>query len=246
MVDVQGVERTDITGNERNTQQPDFDALMSNTDCIELAATCMRMAWQQRENIIRGLNMIGGVGIMDVKWPQGLKFRAVFDEPSYQEILRGFVGLDLRLFRENPFAASVIVYRVLDGVFTVRDLELKKGLEPRPTFILIDEAHNYFPQGDTEDVNRDTVEAMINRLTRLGRIRRIGVIFATHTPDDLNPLILQLTNTKIALRSEESVLERVGLKEYAGEITYAQDGVAVMKSYALRTHTITIRHYHHR
>jgi DNA helicase HerA-like ATPase len=130
---------------------------------------------------------------------------------------------------------------MLDGVFNARDLELKSGSEPRPTFILIDEAHNYFPQENTEDVNKDTVEAMINRLTRLGRIRRIGVIFATHTPDDLNGLILQLTNTKIALRSEEQILEKVGLKEHAGEITYAQDGIAVIKSYALRTHTITIK-----
>jgi hypothetical protein len=38
--------------------------------------------------------MIGGVGIMDVKWSQNLKFKAVFDEPNYQEILRGFINLD--------------------------------------------------------------------------------------------------------------------------------------------------------
>ena len=48
-------------------------------------------------------------------------------------------------------------------------------------------------------------------------------------------------NTKVALRSEEPVLEKVGLKEYANEITYAQDGVAVIKSYALRTHALMVR-----
>ena len=233
-----------VTKNERNTQQQqqlDFDVIMSSIDCIELAATCMRLAWQQRENIVRGLNMIGGIGIMDVKWPQNSNFKAVFDEPDYREVLRGFIDLDLRLFRENPFASSVIVYRILDGIFGVRDMELKNGLEPKPTFILIDEAHNYFPQGNTEDVNKDTVEAMVNRLTRLGRVRRIGVVFATHTPDDLNGLVLQLTNTKIALRSEGQILEKIGLKEMANEIAYAQDGVAVIKSYALRTHTIMIK-----
>ncbi|MGC8544123.1 MAG: helicase HerA domain-containing protein, partial [Vulcanisaeta sp.] len=67
MFDRQRMRRSSITGNERDSQQPDFDAVMINTDCIELAANCMRLAWQQRENIIRGLNMIGGVGIMDVK-----------------------------------------------------------------------------------------------------------------------------------------------------------------------------------
>ena len=228
---------------EVNTQQLDFDVLISGIDCVELAATCMRMAWQQRENIIRGLNMIASIGVMDVKWPQDTKFRIAFDEPDYQGILMGFIDVDLRLFREDPFAASVIVYRILDRVFSVRDQELKSGLEPRPTFILIDEAHNYFPQvgRGEEDFNKDTVEAMINRLTRLGRVRRIGVIFATHTPNDLNDLVLQLTNTKVVLRSEESILEKIGLKEYASEVAYAQDGVAIIKSYVLRTHTLAIR-----
>jgi hypothetical protein len=142
------------------------------------------------------------------------------------------VILDLRLFREEPTAASMVVYRVLSKVFEVRDEELRMGREPRPTFILIDEAHNYFPQAErgVEDFNKDVVESMINKITRLGRVRRIGVVFATHTPDDLNNLILQLTNTKIALRSEEGVLERVGLKDYAEELVYAPDGVSVIKS----------------
>jgi DNA helicase HerA-like ATPase len=44
------------------------------------------------------------------------------------------------------------------------------------------------------------VEAVVNKLTRLGRVRRMGVVFATHGPADLNDLS-QLTNTKIAMRS---------------------------------------------
>jgi DNA helicase HerA-like ATPase len=60
------------------------------------------------------------------------------------------------------------------------------------------------------------VEAVINKLTRLGRVRRMGVVFATHSPADLNDLVIQLTNTKIAMRSEPKVLERVDMAEYAG------------------------------
>jgi DNA helicase HerA-like ATPase len=46
----------------------------------------------------------------------------------------------------------------------------------------IDEAHYYFPQeGAREDFNK--VEAVINKLTRLGRM---GVVFAAHSPVDLN------------------------------------------------------------
>jgi DNA helicase HerA-like ATPase len=56
---------------------------------------------------------------------------------------------------------------------------------------------------------------VINKLTRLGRVRRMGVVFATHSPADLNDLS-QLTNTKIAMRSEPKVLKRVDMAKYAG------------------------------
>ncbi len=52
----------------------------------------------------------------------------------------------------------------------------------------------------------------------------MGVVFATHSPADLNDLVIQLTNTKIAMRSEPKVLARMA--EYAG--AYA---IAVAKSF---------------
>jgi DNA helicase HerA-like ATPase len=65
----------------------------------------------------------------------------------------------------------------------------------------------------------------------------MGVVFATHSPADLNDLVIQLTNTKIAMRSEPKVLERMA--EYAG--AYAQSGVAVAKSFIYRTHAVTFK-----
>jgi hypothetical protein len=223
--------------------QVDLDELLEHQACIELATTCLRLAWQQRDNIIRGLHMLGRLGIMDVKRTINNMSVLITEPGNYRDLLGGLVILDLRLFREEPTAASMVVYRVLSKVFEVRDEELRMGREPRPTFILIDEAHNYFPQTGRgfEDFNKDVVESMINKITRLGRVRRIGVVFATHTPEDLNNLILQLTNTKIALRSEEGVLEKVGLKDYAEELVYAPDGVSVIKSYVFRTHAITMK-----
>jgi DNA helicase HerA-like ATPase len=82
------------------------------------------------------------------------------------------------------------------------------------------------------------VEAVINKLTRLGRVRRMGVVFATHSPANLNDLVIQLTNTKIAMRSEPKVLERVDMAEYAGELAYA---LAVAKSFVYRTHAVTFK-----
>ncbi len=63
------------------------------------------------------------------------------------------------------------------------------------------------------------------------------MVFATHSPADLNDLVIQLTNTKIAMRSEPKVLER--MTEYAG--AYAQSGVAVAKSFIYRTHAVTFK-----
>jgi DNA helicase HerA-like ATPase len=78
--------------------------------------------------------------------------------------------------------------------------------------------------GAREDFNKEVVEAVINKLTRLDRVRRMGVVFATHSPADLNDLVIQLTNTKIAMRSEPKVLECMA--EYAGA-----NALAVAKSF---------------
>jgi len=126
---------------------------------------------------------------------------------------------------------------VLSRLFEARNEELTRGAAPPPTFIFIDEAHYYFPQeGAREDFNKEA--AVINKLTRLGRM---GVVFATHGPADLNDLVIQLTNTKIAMRSEPKVLERVDMAEYAGELAYAQSGAAVTKSFVYRTHAVTFK-----
>jgi DNA helicase HerA-like ATPase len=66
----------------------------------------------------------------------------------------------------------------------------------------------------------------------------MGVVFATHSPADLNDLS-QLTDTKIAMRSEPKVLERVDMAKYAA--AYAQSGAAVAKSFIYRTHAVTFK-----
>jgi methyl coenzyme M reductase beta subunit len=91
----------------------------------------------------------------------------------------------------------------------------------------------YTLQGNSRE---NIVDAVINKLTRLGRM---GVVFATHSPADLNDLVIQLTNTKIAMRSEPKVLERVDTAKYAG--AYAQSGVAVAKSFIYRTHAVAFK-----
>ena len=104
-----------------------------------------------------------------------------------------------------------------------------------PSPVSIDKAHYVPHEGFWDDFDKG---AVINKLTRL---ERMGVVFATHSPADLNDLVIQLTNTKIAMRSELKVLERVDMAEYAGELAYAQSGVAVAKSFVYRTHAVTFK-----
>ncbi|AKT34645.1 hypothetical protein PYWP30_01011 [Pyrobaculum sp. WP30] len=75
--------------------------------------------------------------------------------------------------------ASAVVYRVLPRLFKAVDKELARDVVPSP--MSIDDAHYYFPQvGAREEFNKEA--AVINKLTRLGRVRKMGVVFATTAP----------------------------------------------------------------
>ncbi|AKA74489.1 ATP-binding protein [Saccharolobus solfataricus] len=69
------------------------------------------------------------------------------------------------------------------------------------------------PQGGWREGEKESFERLINRIMRLGRVRGMRVIFATYKPQDLNDLMLTLTNLKIALRVKEDALDRINMKE---------------------------------
>ncbi len=224
--------------------------------CIEKVAYDLRLANQQSDNLFRGLFALHKLKIFDVEYNATSEvfdpiisavlshdITVKFREPNYRDILNGLVVLDLRLFVEEPSAASIVVYRVLSKVFSINDKMVREGGDPKPTFILIDEAHNYFPQSsNVEDFDKETVESMINKITRRGRSRNIGVVFATHTPEDLNNQVIQLTNTKIAFGGVgEKALERIGLEDYAKVLVYAPKGISVIGSYIFATRTLMMK-----
>lgn len=203
------------------------------------------------DNLCRVFNIIQDTGIIDVEIPINGKLIQV-GEPNYAKLFEDpntcTIIIDLRgigmYSRAADQANVMVVYRVLEKVFEWKNERLKEGIETRPTFIIIDEAHNYFPETRSgREVNKDIIEGLINRITRLGRMRKIGVIFATHRPEDLNDLILQLTNTKIGLRSEESVLRNIGLEDFSEELKVAPSGVGVIKTPIIKCHTIFFRSY---
>ena len=154
--------------------------------------------------------LLGGVG-------QGCVDRGLVDESCLPK------GKAAGLFKKLGFEVS------LDALNKLVNAP-KAGNMPQefaaPSPVSIDKAHYVPHEGFWDDFNKG---AVINKLTRLGRM---GVVFATHSPADLNDLAIQLTNTKIATRSEPKVLERVDMAEYAG--AYAQSGAAVAKKLYLQ------------
>ena len=128
-------------------------------------------------------------------------------------------------------AVATVAYKILDDFFKWKDTEYQRTHKGGDlTLIIMDEAHEYFPQTNREDVAKDVVEGLINRIMRLGRVRNIGVILATHVPDDLNPLVVQLTNTKVVMRNEERVLNSLGMEKFKDFLKYAQPGMAIVNS----------------
>ena len=197
----------------------------------------------QIDSIIRGFIMLKGTDILDVEWCLSKTDKSCIKigEPNYNKVFENPAVVYLELFMEKPTAASIVVYRLLRKLMEIKDRELRGGT-PKPMLVLIDEAHEYFPQTQRgENISKEAVEDMINKLTRLGRVRRVGVAFATHMPEDLDSLAVQLSNTKVIFRSDEAVLESFGLKEYSQLLRIAPNGVAVARSYAFRTGVLTFR-----
>ena len=75
----------------------------------------------------------------------------------------------------------------------------------------------------------------MTRLTRLGRARGIAVVFATHVPEDLNDVVLQLANTRVVLRSDLKVLEKLAVPPSERRfLAVADRGLAYVWGYAFK------------
>ncbi|MCD6488829.1 MAG: DUF87 domain-containing protein [Desulfurococcales archaeon] len=199
------------------------------------------------ENIIRQLGSMVDTGFFDIEIPSDKDKYLI--EPSIEAIMeahfRVFKGypivIDLEYLQENSpgdprQAIAISAFRILNKVFTWKLIKSRMREDTQPVLILIDEAHRFFPSyGGGRDEYAEHVSGMIDRIARLGRARRLGIIFSTHSPKDVHDIILQLTNTKIILRMDKSLITRLEIpSEYRDFIVKASDRVGVIKTHALR------------
>ncbi|MEM0374157.1 MAG: ATP-binding protein [Sulfolobaceae archaeon] len=187
-----------------------------------LEITSLDLAPQTQEAILRILRSVNEFGIFNVK--------GTFDVDFNKLQKKAVVDLSWVLeYTASVEAIAMIAYTILSSFYSYKDELYKKGEGNKLTILALDEAHEYFPQTKDEE-SKSVIEGLLNRLMRLGRVRKISVILATHTPDDLNPLVLQLSNTKIVMRNNESVLEKLGFGNYADILITAPAGLGVIRS----------------
>ncbi|MCH4816188.1 MAG: ATP-binding protein [Saccharolobus sp.] len=184
----------------------------------------LELAYSTQDVIVRTLKAYESYGIFTV--PGTVDFRP-------DKIPNDDVVVDLSWVMEKSAsieAVATIAYKVLEDFFAWKDELYKKQQDAKLSLIIMDEAHEYFPQTDSENVSKDIVEGLINKVMRLGRVRNMGVVLATHVPEDLNPLVLQLANTKVVMRNESHVLRRIGLEEYEDFLKHAIPGLGIVYS----------------
>ncbi|BCS93461.1 DNA double-strand break repair helicase HerA [Metallosphaera sp. J1] len=188
------------------------------------------------ENIRRSVIMLQETGILDIPLEGGY-----LGEPDYEDLVRRKAIVDLRWVMEKGVStATTTAFLVVDRIFRLIDSRYKNEGVETPYLLVFDEAHEYFPQS-RRDEEKEGLERLINRILRLGRVRGIGAVLATHRPTDLNDLILTLTNTKIAMRADEDALEKIGMEEYAKILQASPPGYAVMRTFSLKVQDLVFR-----
>lgn len=191
-----------------------------------------------RENILRGLYLLRETGLFDLNAER---------DPLSKSISNGstIIIFDLYNSELDDFSQKILTYYFLDRLFAYREKEMRKGNVKGRYLIIIDEAHRFFPSGkgneeDTTYVRR--VAGKISTMMRLGRRRKIGFIFSTHNPSDLNDIIIQLSNNKFIFRISSEIAQALGLQAKDAKIlAWERNGIAFLISPWLREGKIKIR-----
>jgi energy-coupling factor transporter ATP-binding protein EcfA2 len=210
--------------------------------CVENTGNAKKIHSGTIGNIVRTIKAIYDSGVVGV----AIAGREV-GEPTYESLFAraSKIALDLGFAMDySPrIGSTMVAYRILSKLFEYRDKEYKAGRAGRPIIVVIDEAHEFFPQSGREGFEKEGMEEMINKIMRLGRVRGIGCIMATHRPQDLNDLVIELANTKIAFRSDEETLRRVGMEKNTKILETAPEGLGIIKTHAYRVSEIMFRTY---
>lgn len=210
---------------------------------LEVLGQALFYSYQHDEtvkNLVRNLQALLGTGLIDV--PVGVGDGLLFlGEPGWgrlvgmAEALRAPVVVDLSWAESSGGAEGpvhrVAAIRMLYSLLGWRQREWSRRRRGSRILVFMDEAHQYFPRERIESAARQ-VASTVSRLARLGRARGIGLVFATHSPGDLNDIVFQLANTKVLMRMEVGQLERLDVPSgYRHFLALAPPRSFVVRSY---------------
>ena len=158
----------------------DIDDLMR---VIELERKNVRI----KEAVLQVLENIKGYGIFN-------------NEPgdaaiSVEHIIRSNKVHILNLSEiEEDLLREIIVGKILEDVFNYKKEARNLGKELRPMLLVMDEAHNFVPEGRTMHTSE-----IIYKIAKEGRKMGLGWMFISQRPQDLNKKVLSQCQTQIIL-----------------------------------------------
>jgi len=193
------------------------------------------------DNIERVFKWLAGTEISDVV----LENRQIKIPPAdmLMRDYRGPIILDLDygvLQGVQQFALNLLAYEFLRSMYEWKKFRAK--IFDRPSVVIFDEAHRFFPAEGTSGEEVEVLADFISMIARLGRSRGLGLIFSTHSPRDVHKIIIQLSNTKVILRTEKAFIEDLQIPpEYARFLMLAPDREGVLRSSAIRSGYVTFK-----
>jgi DNA helicase HerA-like ATPase len=191
-------------------------------------------------NIFRAVSTLNETGLFD------LNIEGLLGLDSIISNSKNYLIFDLYNPEIDSFSQKVLVHYILDKIFERKDKEFRgsEGRELKRTIIAIDEAHRFFPSNSIdEDISFiRKVAGKLSMMMRLGRRRKMGFIFSTHDPRDLNEIVVELANTKVIFRSDEKISRELGVPEQDSKLLrFSKSGVGVMLSPLLRQGMVWIK-----
>ena len=99
--------------------------------------------------------------------------------------------------------------------------------------LIIDESHRLFPRVASYELRREymlRIAHKISEITHRGRKRNYGIVFATQSPSDITPTIIELCDTKVCFRlsGHKQWIQQFLGKEYCKELDELETGTAII------------------
>lgn len=118
----------------------------------------------------------------------------------------------------GPRFGAILLRDLLNKIVNAKD----QLLSSIPVLIIIDEVHQFYSADSTKEALSD-----LDNICRTGRSKKIGVIFASQSINDIPSGLTSVVNTQILFKTDSQSLKLTGVKVTPEEIEGLKKGFAV-------------------